>query len=43
MAHCNERGAEVIVGDKSHFNLWEQGGICQVKNQHVLKNSDVFD
>lgn len=25
MTHCYERGSEVIVGDKSHFNLWEQG------------------
>lgn len=30
MAHCYERGCEVIIGDKSHYNLWEQGGICQV-------------
>lgn len=30
MSHCNERGCEVIVGDKSHFNLWEQGGVSQV-------------
>ncbi len=26
MSHTyNERGCEVIVGDKSHFNLYEQG------------------
>ena len=30
MVHCNERGSEIIVGDRSHFNLWEQGGVGQV-------------
>lgn len=30
MSHCYERGSEIIVGDKSHFNLWEQGGASQV-------------
>jgi len=30
MAHCDERGCDIIVGDKSHINLWEQGGISQV-------------
>lgn len=30
MSHCNERGCEVIVGDQSHFNLYEQGGVSQV-------------
>lgn len=30
MVHCNERGSEAIVGDKSHYNLWEQGGLGQI-------------
>ncbi len=42
MAHCNERGCEVIIGDKSHFNLWEQGGICQVTNISKLTQIAVF-
>lgn len=25
MVHCNERGAEIIVGDMSHVYLYEQG------------------
>ena len=29
-SHCYERGCEIIVGDKSHINLWEQGGVSQV-------------
>lgn len=30
MVHCEERGSEIIVGTKSHFNMWEQGGVGQV-------------
>lgn len=30
MVHCDGRGSEMIVGDISHFNLWEQGGIGQI-------------
>jgi len=30
MIHCSERSSEIIVGEKSHFNMWEQGGIGQV-------------
>ena len=36
MVHCNERGSEIIVGDKSHFHLWEQGGIGQVKIKNIV-------
>jgi len=30
MVHCEERGSEIIVGNKSHFNMWEQGGVGQI-------------
>lgn len=37
MSHCYERGSEIIVGDKSHFNLWEQGGVSQVWTDIKIK------
>lgn len=27
LAHCSERGAEVIVGDESHVYVYEAGGV----------------
>ena len=30
MAHANTRGDEVILGDRSHIAIWEQGSISQV-------------
>jgi len=30
MTHCNERGSEMFVGDKSHIFLYEQGGAAYV-------------
>lgn len=30
IVHSNQRGREVIVGDKSHILLWEQAGAAQV-------------
>ncbi|XP_054258459.1 L-allo-threonine aldolase-like isoform X2 [Macrosteles quadrilineatus] len=30
MVHCDRRGCEIIVGDKSHMVLWEQSGAAQV-------------
>lgn len=27
MAHANERGDEVLLGDRSHIAVWEQGGV----------------
>ncbi|CAG0915477.1 unnamed protein product [Notodromas monacha] len=30
MTHCCSRGAEVILGDKSHIYLYEQGGYAQL-------------
>ena len=35
--HCSSRGLEVILGDKSHIFMFEQGGISQVgHNLNVL-------
>ncbi len=30
MAHCWERGQEIMLGDRSHIHLYEQGTIAQV-------------
>ena len=30
MSHCWGRGFEVLLGDQSHIQIWEQGGIAQV-------------
>lgn len=30
MAHCRERGDEMLVGDLSHMHVFEQGGSAQV-------------
>ncbi|XP_072259538.1 L-allo-threonine aldolase-like isoform X2 [Pyxicephalus adspersus] len=30
MSHCRMRGAEVLLGDESHMNIYEQGSIAQV-------------
>ncbi|KAK8396967.1 hypothetical protein O3P69_005157 [Scylla paramamosain] len=40
MAHCWDRGAEVIVGDQSHLNVWAQGGMAQIGGIHhrIIKN-----
>ncbi|CAL1599647.1 unnamed protein product [Knipowitschia caucasica] len=34
MVHCRERGDEVIVGDKSHLHIYEQGGSAQLAGVH---------
>ncbi|CEM26962.1 unnamed protein product [Vitrella brassicaformis CCMP3155] len=34
MSHCHERGAEVILGDRSHIHLYEQGGIAHLAGIH---------
>ena len=26
LAHCNERGSELLVGDKAHIHIYEQVG-----------------
>jgi threonine aldolase len=41
-AHCPERGSEIIIGQKSHMHIWEQGNYAQfagvtsttLKNEH---------
>lgn len=34
MAHCTGRGEEILVGDKAHIILWEQGGVAQIAGVH---------
>uniref|UniRef100_A0A672M4F5 Threonine aldolase 1 n=1 Tax=Sinocyclocheilus grahami TaxID=75366 RepID=A0A672M4F5_SINGR len=34
MAHCRERGDEMIVGDLSHIHVYEQGGSAQLAGVH---------
>jgi threonine aldolase len=38
-----ERGAEIIVGEKSHLNMWEQGGIAQVGHVYVKQIENLED
>mmetsp|Transcript_20589 Transcript_20589/g.57127 ORF Transcript_20589/g.57127 Transcript_20589/m.57127 type:complete len:367 (-) Transcript_20589:1066-2166(-) len=40
MVHCDVRGSELIVGDKSHIHIYEQGGCSQIAGVHprVLRN-----
>jgi len=39
--HCDERGSEAIIGDKSHVHIYEQGGISSLMGVHsrTLANS----
>ena len=30
MVHADRRGDEVILGDRSHIAMWEQGGVAQI-------------
>ncbi|XP_063312424.1 uncharacterized protein LOC134611975 [Pelobates fuscus] len=30
MAQCRTRGAEILIGDQSHINIYEQGGSAQI-------------
>ena len=34
LAHCQTRGLEVLLGDKSHIHLYEQGGIATLGGVH---------
>ena len=36
MAHCPGRGDEILVGDKAHMTLFEQGGIAQVSSVNCM-------
>ncbi|RWS23540.1 putative low-specificity L-threonine aldolase 2-like protein, partial [Leptotrombidium deliense] len=42
MAHCWNRGEEIIVGDLSHIHQFEQGGIAQLGHIHsrTVKNNE---
>ncbi|XP_055337586.1 uncharacterized protein LOC129587732 isoform X2 [Paramacrobiotus metropolitanus] len=35
MIHCQDRGSEVLLGDKSHIFMYEQGGISQFGGVHA--------
>lgn len=35
MIHCQEKGSEVLLGDRSHIFLYEQGGISQFGGIHA--------
>lgn len=32
--HCDERGSEAIIGDRSHVHLYEQGGMSSLMGVH---------
>ncbi|XP_075950126.1 uncharacterized protein LOC142952029 [Anarhichas minor] len=36
MVHCRERGDEMIVGDRSHLHIYEQGGSAQLAGVHSV-------
>ncbi|GAB2277624.1 Putative low-specificity L-threonine aldolase 1 [Dionaea muscipula] len=43
LVHCDIRGSEVILGDKSHIHVYENGGISTIGGVHpktVKNNSD---
>jgi len=43
LCHCASRGSEVILGNKSHICLYEQGGLSQIGGVHprqLPNNSD---
>ncbi|XP_067006006.2 uncharacterized protein [Anabrus simplex] len=35
MVHCNQRGSEIILGDKTHIFKYEQGGPAQIAGVQV--------
>ena len=44
MTHCWGRGLEIILGDKAHIHLYEQGNIAQVRPPRPieLKKSHMY-
>ena len=34
MTHCNERSSELIIGNKNHLVIYEQGGMATIGNIH---------
>jgi threonine aldolase len=43
MSHCNSRGCEVIIGERCHYNMWEQGGISQIAGCYVRQIENLSD
>jgi threonine aldolase len=43
MTHCNRRGDEVIVGDRSHITVLEQGGVSQIAGIHPQQVTNLPD
>ena len=43
MAHTSGRGDEILVGDKSHISLYEQGGASTIGGVHVRTLSNKSD
>ncbi|XP_039596091.1 threonine aldolase 1 isoform X2 [Polypterus senegalus] len=35
MTHCQQRGEEIIVGDRAHLHVYEQGGSAQCAGVHA--------
>ena len=43
MAHCWGRGAEVLLGDRSHIHIYEQGGVAQLAGVHPRSLTNLED
>ena len=43
MTHCSRRGDEVLVGDKSHITIYEQGGVANLGGVHARTVSNLPD
>ncbi|KAK9530169.1 hypothetical protein VZT92_011691 [Zoarces viviparus] len=43
MVHCRERGDEMIVGDRSHLHIYEQGGSAQIAGVHSVTATNLPD
>ena len=43
MAHTSGRGDEILVGDKAHISLYEQGGVSTIGGVHVRTLSNKED
>ncbi|KAM9774179.1 threonine aldolase 1 [Syngnathus typhle] len=43
MVHCRERGDEIIVGDRSHLHIYEQGGSAQLAGVHATTANTLAD
>jgi len=43
LSHCWERGAELLLGDKSHIHIYEQGGVAQLGGVHPRSLSNLPD